>query len=626
MHPDPPDPSAGLSLYDRAPGEATGLQPDSGGRKIFLSRARASLRYALQPIVNIHTGSVFGYEAVLQGVTAMGFQDAEDLLVHASDLGIANALDAVLRELAIALFAELPHAERCRLLFNLDPNPIALEHPKRTLELLERHGLAPETFCPVLSVRADPACNPHVEQVIHAYRQQRMRFAIDDLGNGCAGLRQLYAHPPDLAKLDHFFIGGIAEDQRKRRFVANAVQLAHLLGIRVIAADVETERELLACREVGCDLVQGNLIAHPRQDVQALPPTYERVAEIHARNRRERPGDLALIEPFLEYIPPLHLSDHLKQMFDAFRVDKQHHVIPVLDAADQPLGLIHESDIKDLVYSNYGRHLILNPSFARRMLEFVRPCPVVDIHDSAERLLSAYSATVNPAGVIVTRDARYHSFISAIALLQLMEQKNLAAARDQNPLTKLPGNDPIHRYVSEALDDSERTWHLVYLDFDHFKAFNDHYGFRRGDRVILLFAELLRQVLGSGQWFVGHIGGDDFFAGIRDAAWPAVIESIRNLLAKFRRDVQSLYDPEDQRRGYLRATDRYGQVRDMPLMRCSAAMLEMGPGDDYGESDQLGQMIAELKHAAKSSASGLVLRSGARGTSQVIDATVPSER
>jgi diguanylate cyclase (GGDEF)-like protein len=609
---------------------ATGLEAfastSSGEQAGFLDRVRASLAYALQPIVNIHTGGVYGYEALLRGVDELGFADVHSLLDAAWSGGFACALDTLLRELAIARFVQLPDAGRYRLFFNLDPRLLEIERPERTLALLRRYDLSSETICFELSERSDLTASPGVAQAIAAYRRARFQFAIDDFGSGYAGLRLLYEHPPELLKIDRFFISGIAEDHRKRLFVANTVQLAHVMGISVIAEGVETESELLACREVGCDLVQGYLIAYPQLDIGALRSSYDQIGLINRRDRRETRGDLTLIEERLERIPPLSASASVKTMFDVFGRHNADTIIPLLDGADRPLGLIHEADIKEYIYSIYGRDLILNPAFTRALPDFVRPCPVVDIHDPVERLLEAFSANVNPAGLLVTQDARYLGFISATALLQLIEQKNLAVARDQNPLTKLPGNIPIHEYVSRILGARDRTWHLVYLDFDYFKAFNDHYGFRLGDRVILMFAELLRKHLGAGSWFIGHIGGDDFFAGIPDAPTVQVIGQLQCLLAKFHSDVQSLYDPEDRRRGHLRVHDRFGQERDLPLMRCSAALIELRPGDDYGDVEGLSRVIAGMKHQAKASQSGLVFRHDPdpRGAVQIVlnDATL----
>lgn len=586
----------------------------------FLDRARASLGYALQPIVNIHTGAVYGYEALLRGVDELGFPDVYSLLDNAWRRGFACALDTLLRELAIGRFAQLQDPERYRLFFNLDPQLTELECPELTIELLRRHGLRPDSVCLELSERVDLTGNSAISEVIASYRRAHFQFAIDDFGAGYAGLRTLYEHPPDLLKIDRFFVHGIANDHRKRLFVANTVQLAHIMGIKVVAEGVETEEEFLACREVGCDMAQGYLVARPQLEAERLLTSYPQVGDINARDRRESRNDAALIEERLEVLPTLVVDASTETMFEVFRRHKNQTVIPLLDHAERPLGLIHEADIKEFIYSRYGRDLIANPAFARFLQDFAQPCPVVDIHDSAERLLAAFSASTNPAGLLVTQDGRYRGFISAASLLRLIDQKNLAMARDQNPLSKLPGNIPIHEYVSLALAEHHHTWYLIYLDFDSFKAFNDHYGFRLGDRAILMFSELLQKHLAGDHWFVGHVGGDDFFAGTRDTPRGQVIVTLQRLLARFRGDVQSLYDPQDRLRGYLRARDRFGQERDMPLMRCSAALLEIGPGDDYCSVESLGRVIAEMKHLAKSSPSGLVFRhdSDQRGSVLVV--------
>lgn len=595
--------------FSNQAGQLLGAHPDSG--RDLLRCVRKHLGHLFQPVVNIHTGCVYGYEALLHGLDTLGLTDLADLIQAARERLVAGDLDLLLREMAIARFAEIPNAHRYRLFFNLDPSLLDADRPIHTIGLLKRHGLGAETLCLEISERAELLSNPSLAELIGAYRQHRFHLAIDDFGSGHAGLRLLYEHPPHLLKIDRFFIRGIAEDPKKRIFVSHTVQLAHVLGILVIAEGVESETEFLACREIGCDLAQGHLIAHPQSDIARLPACHEHIAALNARHQHRHGDDRALIKSCLEFIPPLHVTDNVTALFEAFRQDKAHHMVPVLDGADRPLGLIHESDIKDFIYSAYGRDLLSNRALGRTLRDFVRPCPSVDIHDSAERLLDAYSANVNPAGLFVTENARYLGFISATALLQLIEQKNLAAARDQNPLTKLPGNNPIFEFVSRALSQPEHGWHLAYFDFDNFKAFNDHYGFRRGDRAILMFAELLRKQLGERQWFIGHVGGDDFFAGIRDADRHAPNAQISELLEKFRSDVQSLYDPDDSHRGFIRARDRFGESRDMPLMRASAALLVINPGDDYGNAEHLGQVIAEMKHEAKASPSGLVVRDSA---------------
>src|SRR5215211_6720402 len=82
----------------------------------------------------------------------------------------------------------------------------------------------------------------------------------------------------------------------------------------------------------------------------------------------------------------------------------------------------------------------------------------------------------------------------------------------RNPLTGLPGNVLLTEELKYRLKRPDRFAYL-YVDLDNFKAFNDTYGPARGDRVIKLLAEVLVeqvQAHGSGNDFIGHIGGDDF--------------------------------------------------------------------------------------------------------------------
>src|SRR3989442_8792152 len=81
--------------------------------------------------------------------------------------------------------------------------------------------------------------------------------------------------------------------------------------------------------------------------------------------------------------------------------------------------------------------------------------------------------------------------------------------RAVNPLSGLPGNPTITEEIESRLARSEE-FALLYVDIDRFKEFNDHYGFTRGDRVLTMLAEILVQVAGADQRFVGHIGGGDF--------------------------------------------------------------------------------------------------------------------
>ena len=86
-----------------------------------------------------------------------------------------------------------------------------------------------------------------------------------------------------------------------------------------------------------------------------------------------------------------------------------------------------------------------------------------------------YKISVDDFGIV--RDNQYMGILTTNSLLKIINEKNLSQARNQNPLTKLPGNTLIHEYFSTSLADRTSSYLLVYFDFDHFKPFNDTYGF-----------------------------------------------------------------------------------------------------------------------------------------------------
>jgi diguanylate cyclase (GGDEF)-like protein len=198
---------------------------------------------------------------------------------------------------------------------------------------------------------------------------------------------------------------------------------------------------------------------------------------------------------------------------------------------------------------------------------------------------------------------KYKGFLNARSLLKVLNEKNLAIARDQNPLTKLPGNTLIHKYVSEAMLETDTPYFFVYFDFDNFKPYNDTYGFRQGDRVILLFSEILKSRAQNLYGFAGHIGGDDFFMGVKSMELKKVYSKVQKLVRRFENDVSSFYDSEAIEKRCILARDREGRKVCYPLLTVSAVILELPAPRSYVYSvEEIGKKMADRKKTAKNSA------------------------
>ncbi len=144
--------------------------------------------------------------------------------------------------------------------------------------------------------------------------------------------------------------------------------------------------------------------------------------------------------------------------------------------------------------------------------------------------------------------------------------------RSASPLTGLPGNLSINDEIRRRLAGSE-PFALLQVDIDHFKAFNDYYGYARGDQAIQMLSRILTesaQRSGSADSFVGHIGGDDFVV----LTHPDCAEGLGELiLNRFNQSSRELYDQEDRERGHVEVLSRRHAIERFPLMSLTIALV-----------------------------------------------------
>ncbi|HVF52707.1 MAG TPA: response regulator [Actinomycetota bacterium] len=168
--------------------------------------------------------------------------------------------------------------------------------------------------------------------------------------------------------------------------------------------------------------------------------------------------------------------------------------------------------------------------------------------------------------------------------------------RASNPLTQLPGNVQIQEEVARRVS-MKVPLALMYIDLDHFKAFNDYYGFLRGDEAIQLLAKISGEALrdSSLDSFLGHVGGDDFI-GMTD---PEHAEPVaQRIIAEWDKEIPALYEPADAERGYIEVPDRQDNLHRMPIVAVSIGIVTntTRPITSHWEASEI---AAEMKHVAK---------------------------
>ncbi len=574
----------------------------------LISLAKLVLENAFQPIVEVATGSVFGYESLLRGHQRLGFSSPLELLDQAQDGGQLLALEQMVAGRALAKFSGLPEFSSQTLFLNLDVRLIqdGRHFLDKVVQHLRQAGIAPSSVCFEFSERFDNTSVPEFADLVSEMRKAGFKLAIDDFGVGHGEMKLLCDYPVDYLKIDRHFVANVDANPRKRHLVKNIVNIAHVLGIRVIAEGIETEAEFLACREYGVDLVQGYFIARPTTFLGELQPSYSYLADIGRARRSSQSLDEILIRKQIENLPAVYENESIDSVFELFRRNPRQAFFPVLNANGEPRGVINEYHLKEFIYQPFGRDLLKNKVYERTIAHFVERAPIIGLDAEAEELMSLFANMENSACVILTENMRYAGVVSAASLIKVVNEKQLKIAQDQNPLTSLPGNRAVRDFMQQAGRDDEESRFFCYCDFDNFKPFNDHYGFQKGDHAISLFAALMKRYFFSEEHFLGHIGGDDFFIGVCDWRRDELDEILERLLGDFHDDVIELYSEEERAAGKIRGHDRSGRERDFPLLRCSIGVLELPKGlllDDIG---RISVEIASVKASAKESESGLV--------------------
>lgn len=168
---------------------------------------------------------------------------------------------------------------------------------------------------------------------------------------------------------------------------------------------------------------------------------------------------------------------------------------------------------------------------------------------------------------------------------------------DANPLTRLPGNVSILNELQDRIE-KKKPLAVAYADLDKFKAYNDKYGFSRGDEVIRETARLLIravQELGNPDDFIGHIGGDDFVF-LTTAEKVEMIS--RKIIDEFEKISPGFYSEEDRAAGYIVGKDRKGVEQKFGLLSISIGIVT-NEKRELTHVAQISEIGAELKEAAK---------------------------
>ena len=220
----------------------------------------------------------------------------------------------------------------------------------------------------------------------------------------------------------------------------------------------------------------------------------------------------------------------------------------------------------------------------------ITPIIVISSNKNKEHRIQILETSVEyMIGAPADQDYLYYTIKNIIRLIY--------TNRKISPLTGLPGNVQIHAELKKRLLKKEK-FSVLYLDLDNFKAYNDVYGFLKGDEIIKFTAQIILKNVHTTEGcdsFVGHIGGDDFVAIVGNVDYESICQSI---IAEFDEGVKRFFNDEDNKKGYIEVANRKNVIEQFPLTSISIGVVDVTENRFFNLLE-IGEVGAQVKHLAK---------------------------
>lgn len=550
-----------------------------------------------QPIVSLTDGSVFGYEALSRIDMENYGISVEEMFILAQSCDVLWSLEYLCQKKALkAVRRQLGNK---KLFLNVDPCVINDEKFKSgmTKHYLERYHISPDNIIFELTERTDlQTMEETFQATVEYYKKQHYNIAIDDFGNGYAGINRVCFLCPQYIKIDIAIVRDIHKDAVKSSMVESLVHFCQGAGIFLIAEGIECSQELDKLIELGVDYGQGYYLGRPSPDL-AFPK--KSISKNIQKKNEERQKFQRTPSFFGDIGSICHKGVVTRcdtQAVTTYEYMKKHPEITEICAVDENnnvRGLLTRQFMDECFGGRFGYNLN-----SRKNVADILPKQELQVDRSMSIETVAKLALLRPQttlydAVIVCNGTRYYGVVTVKDLLQSAITIQVERATDANPLTHLPGNKVIQDKIEQCLKE-QQPFSIMYLDLDNFKAYNDAYGFENGDLMIQAVAKSMKDACHRNE-FLGHVGGDDF---VIIASHFEMQEIYEKIIVSFRSRLKDLYTPEDYARKEILSRNRHGITETFPLASLSCALItnEKEPIRDVYE---FSEKIAKVKKKSK---------------------------
>jgi len=540
-----------------------------------------------QPIFDIENEIIVGYEALTRGPKNTELHSPELLFMTAEKFNLLSELELLCRENAINRFVELKLVGK--LFINICLNVMLnKDHPYgETLKLVERAGLSPQQVVIEISEKSPFPNSDVLLKALNKYRTFGFDIAIDDVGAGYSGLKQWSYLRPDIVKIDRYFIDKCDQDVMKREFLKILFELGRISNAHIIAEGIETKEEFELLRELGMIYSQGFFLAKPQENPRRDYPQLDISPNIEKESTLETVASLVTATITVQY----HQS--VNDAYDIFTENLNVYAIPVLNGSI-PLGMIFRNQLMESYSDIYGRAL-----FSKKLTKDIMfNNPMIIEHsmplEQVSALLTARANSEFTQPSIIIENGQYLGVVSPRDLLRSITDSKLEQARYANPLTGLPGNVVIEKEI-DAMLHKQKSFNLAYLDLNHFKPFNDIYGYANGDLLLKTLANIIMINTNNKYCFVGHIGGDDFIIMFKN---NEVKDICQKILDDFAKQSLSFISTEHQKQSGYNALDRSGNKIFHPLVSLAIGVIQPDPSC-FNSYHQIADLASKAKSEAK---------------------------
>lgn len=575
------------------------------------------IRSVYQPIVSLEDGQVYGYEALSRGPKHSELHSPLELFRLAEKEGELYRLDLIARQKAVQGLKDKQYERK--VFINI---PAQIIHdpeftPGQTRRMIEACGISPEQIVFEITERTSIEDFSTAKKILSHYRNQGYQIAIDDAGAGYSSLLAIAELQPDYIKIESALVQNIHRDKLKETVLETFVAFAQKLNIPLIAEGIEQSEDLMKLMEMGVQFGQGYFIGRPLADLHDTSAQARKWISEHTSTHTEQQANnsarddsqaqaLASFESssaIATLAQPIFSMDegtHVSEAWHYFEQNRQHQGI-VVTRNKEPVGLIMREKLYWQLSVQYGSDLYWHRPVSRIMdtnsliVEHHSPIEHISQQAMARELDKLYDF------IIISKNKELLGIATVRSILEYITNIRIENARVVNPLTGLPGNLQIQRELSRRLQHN-KAFSVVYADLDHFKWYNDTYGFNRGDQFIQYTAEtILRSVASHGYShdFVGHIGGDDY---IIVTTTPSPEALCTEIIERFEAGSKNFYNDGEQNsesHQLQNVTDREGQQIACNSVTISLSLVDVTATCDGLTVDQLSRIAAELKQEAK---------------------------